>query len=148
MDFFDSKECEWTDLRIFLNGAKAGKVTGNKYKKDRETEFLYAAGDEPASIQRGNKAYTGTLNLLKGLQDDMNAAARAAGGEDLYDVDWTIVNTYREKGSRLIQTDTQIGVVFESLGDRGMMQNDKKMDLAMPYKYLRLNPQNAVGANT
>lgn len=144
MEVFDSKECEWSDLSVLLNGVKIGKCTGNKYKKDRETEFLYAAGDEPASIQRGNKSYTGTFNCLKGLQDEMNVAARAQGGEDLYDVDWTLVNVYRAKGNRLIQTDIQTGVVFESTGDRGMVQNDKKMDLAMPYKYLRLNPQNAV----
>lgn len=140
MDFFDSKECEWADMTVYLNGVKAGKITGNKYKKDRETEFLHAGGDEPLSIQRANKTYTGTLSLLKGLQDDMNRAAKLAGGEDLFDVDWTIVNKYRSKGSRLIQIDTQVGLVFETTGDRGMMQNDKKMELAMTYKFLRLNP--------
>lgn len=139
MDLFDTKECEWSDLTLFLNGVKAGKFTGNKYKKDRETEFLYAQGNEPISIQEGNKAYTGTLTCLKGLVDDMNSAAKAAGGEDLYDVEWMIVNTYRAKGNRLIQTDTQTGVKFESM-ERGMVQNDKSMPIPLPYKYLRLNP--------
>jgi hypothetical protein len=147
MDVFDSKEVEWSDLSLYLNGTKVGKFTGNKYKKDRETEFLYASGDEPASIQRGNKSYTGTFSCLKSLQDAMNKAAQALGGEDLYDVDWTIVNVYRAKGTRLIQTDTQIGVVFESF-ERGMVQNDKKPEIALPYKYLRLNPQNAIASSS
>jgi hypothetical protein len=139
MDLFDSKECEWIDLGIYLNGVKAGKATGLKYKKSRETEALYAGGDEPISIQRGNKTYTGTLNALKGLVDDMNKAAKEAGGEDLYDVEWLIVANYRAKSNRLIQIDTLTGVQFEDM-ERGMMQNDKKMDIALPFKYLRLNP--------
>lgn len=145
MDLFDSKECEWIDLGIYLNGVKAAKATGLKYKKDRELEALYAGGDEPLSLQHGNKAYDGTLNGLKGLVDDMNNASRLAGGEDLYDESWTIVANYRAKGNRLIQTDTLTGVEFSSM-ERGMMQNDKKMDIALPFKFLRLNPANAAAA--
>lgn len=143
MDLFDSKECEWNDLQIYIDGAKVGKATGLKYKKSRETEALYAAGDEPLTIQRGNKTYTGTLNILKGTLDDMNDAAKAAGGEDLYDVDWLIVASYRAKGTRKLQVDTLLGVVFEDF-ERGMMQNDKKMDVALPFKYLRLNPADSL----
>lgn len=143
MEFFDSKECEWSDLTFFLDGVKVIKFTGLKYKKMRELEALYAGGDEPLSLQSGNKGYEGTLTMLKGAVDAVNKAVLATGqGEDILDGEYIIVANYRAKGSRLIQTDTLVGVKVSEF-ERGMMQNDKKMEIALPFKYLRLNPANA-----
>lgn len=137
MNFFDTKECEWSDLDIFLNGTKITKVRALKYKKTREQEHLFAAGADPISIQKGNKTYTGELRVLKGALDDMNRASKAAGGEDITDVTWTIGASYKEKGNRLVQFDTLQGVEFGEF-EKGMEQNAKFSEITLPFLYLKL----------
>ncbi|MCO5229609.1 MAG: hypothetical protein M9958_00495 [Chitinophagales bacterium] len=137
MNFFDTKECEWSDLELFLNGAKVTKIQSAKYKKSVEKEHLYAAGSNPISIQRGNKSYTGSFRLLKGAVDDINRAVKAAGGEDLLDASFTCVINYKKKGNRLLQIDTLIGLEFTEY-ERGMEQNAKSMPIELPILFLEL----------
>jgi hypothetical protein len=134
---FDSKECEWADLTLFLDGVKVTKVTRVKYKKSHEKEALYAAGSEPFSIQRGNKSYTGEIALLKGAVDALNKAAVAAGGDDLTDVSFTVGVVYKAKGTRVLQTDTLSGWEFTEY-EKGMEQNAKKMEVTLPGLFLAL----------
>lgn len=135
--FFDTKECEWSDLEIFINGVKVVKATGLKFKKRQEKEHLHASGNEPHSIQRGNKFYEGTLTLLKGAVDNLNDAAVAAGGEDILDIEVLIVCKYKAKGNRLLRTHTLTSVEFTEY-ELGMIQNDKKQEVALPILFLRL----------
>ncbi len=135
--FFNSKECEWVDLELFVDGFRVAKFLGVKYKKAQEKEFLYAAGSEPIGIQKGNKAYTGEARFLKGALDDMNRAARVAGADDITDISYTLVINYKARGNRAIQTDTLVGVEFEEY-EKGMEQNAKSMEITLPFKFLGL----------
>ncbi len=135
--FFDTKECEWADMEILFNGVKIGKATGLKYKKTQEKEHLYASGNEPISIQKGNKGYEGSLSLLKGAVDDIISATKAAGGEDILDAEFTLVCVYKARGNRALKTDTIVGAEFTEF-EYGLMQNDKKSEIALPIKFLRL----------
>ena len=131
----DTKECEWSDIDLYINGALITKLQSIKYKVAQEKELLHAAGNEPISVQRGNKNYSGSLRLLKGSVDALNKAAVAAGGESLLDISVTIVVNYKPKGSRVIQTDTLGGVEFTEY-ERGMEQNAKSMAIELPFIYL------------
>lgn len=135
--FFDTKECEWSDFTVYINGVKITKLTGLKYKKTVEKELLYAAGSDPLSIQRGNKGYTGTLTVLRGAVEDMNRATISAGGEDLTDAEFSIVGTYKAKGARGLSTVTIATAEFSEFED-GLMQNDKKGEIALPFVFLEL----------
>lgn len=137
MNFFDTKECEWSDLDILVNGVKAAKATGLKFKKSQEKEHIYAAGNEPLDIQRGNKKYDGTLSMLKGAVEDVNKAAIAAGADDLLDIRVQIVCNFRAKGNRMLQTYTLIETEFTEF-EIGMMQGDKKQEVGLPLMFLRL----------
>lgn len=132
----DSKEVEWSDCELFFNGAKVTKFQGFKVKNAQEKEFLYAEGNEAISIQRGNKAKTGEFRLLKGAVDALNAAAVAAGGEDLTDISLVAVLKFKPKGIRTIQTITLYGVEFTEY-EYGMEQNAKSMPIALPIMFLR-----------
>ncbi len=134
--FFDTKECEWSDQDVYLNGFKIAKILGVKFSKGKEKEALYAGGDEPISIQGGNKTYEGTLTLLKGAVDNMNAAALLAGGEDLLDIAWTLTVVFKAKGTRILKSHTLMGVDFDKF-EEGLMQNDKKSEIPLSFKYLR-----------
>lgn len=135
--FFDTKECEWADQDILLNGVKIGKARGLKFKKSQEKEHLYASGNDPIDIQRGNKKYEGTLTMLKGAVEDVNRASIAAGGEDLTDARFQIVCNYRAKGNRLKQTYTLIDIEFTEF-EVGMVQGDKFQEIPVPFLFLKL----------
>lgn len=136
---FDTKECEWADLELFINGTRVAKVQSAKYKRTQEKELLYAAGNEPISVQRGNQGYGGSLRLLKGAVDSLNEAAVAAGGKDLLDISCVVVVNYKAKGTRLKQTDTLNGVEFTEY-EKGMEQNAKSMPIELPIVYLSQIP--------
>lgn len=131
----DSKEVEWSDAELFLNGVKITKFQGFKFKLAQEKEFLYAGGNKPLGIQRGNKTYTGEFRLLKGAVDALNVAAVAAGGESLLDISLIAVIKFKAKGVRGIQTATLGGVEFTEY-EIGMEQNAKSMPITLPIMYL------------
>ena len=81
---FNSKECEWSDLSLFIDGVKITGFRGLKYSVKPDKESLYAGGDEPIGIQSGNRQYAGEIKLLKGQFDELNTAAKAAGYRDIY----------------------------------------------------------------
>lgn len=132
----DSKEVEWSDCELFFNGVKITKFQGFKFKLAQEKEPLYAGGNEPISIQRGNKAYTGEFRLLKGAVDALNAAAQAAGGLNLTDIVLVAVIKFKQKGVRTMQLATLAGVEFSEY-EYGMEQNAKSMPITLPIVYLR-----------
>lgn len=137
--FFDTKECEWSDLDIYLNGVKVVKARALKYKKTKEMEHLHAAGSDPFGIQKGNSAPSGEFRVLRGALRDMNRAARLAGGEDITDVTWTFVANYKQKGNRLVEADTLTGVEFGEY-EQGMEQGAKYSEVTLPFLFLKLIP--------
>jgi hypothetical protein len=135
--FFDSKDCEWADMTVMIAGATITKIRGVKYKAHKDKQLLHAAGDEPISIQAGNRTYEGQIKVLKGALDDMNRAAIAAGGDDVLDLQFDVVVTYKAKGTRALQTDTLIGVEIKEF-EKGWEQGAKSMDVTLPIVFMKL----------
>lgn len=134
---FDSKECEWADMEVFFEGVRVAKFTGLKWKKTQEKELMYVSGNEPASVQRGNKGYSSTFTVKKGQLDAMNAAVVAAGGEDILDASFTVVVNFKAKGARAAKTHTLVGYEITEF-ENGMEQGAKSADIALPALFLRL----------
>ena len=136
--FFDSQECAWVDMQVFLNGKMITKLKGIKYKKSVEKEAIYASGDEPLSIQRGQKKYSGDLKLLKGAVDDINRAAKLAGWQDMLDMfGLIVVINYKVALNRPMQQDTLIGVEFKEY-EKGWDSGAKEMPVTIQFEFLRL----------
>ncbi len=135
--FFDSKDCEWSDMTVMVAGATLTKIRGLKYKASKEKKLLHAAGDEPISIQSGNRTYEGQIKVLKGALDDMNRASLAAGGDDILDLQFDIVITYKPKGARILQTDVLVGVEVKDF-EKGWEQGATSMDITLPIVFMRL----------
>jgi len=138
--FFNTKDYEWSDVRVFLAGSRVVKLTGIKYKVTRDMELLYAEGDHPLAVQRGNKGYAGELRILCGALNDLNRAAIVAGAEDITDLDFEIVVEYKLKGSRPIQIDTLVNVAVQEF-EKSIMQGDKKMEVVLPFLFTGLKPK-------
>ncbi len=135
--FFDSKECEWADMTVMFAGAPLTKIKGLKYKTARDKTAIYAAGNNPISIQGGNRSNDGQIKVLKGALDDMNIAAIAAGGADILDMQFDIIVTYKGEGTRLLQVDTLKGVEITNF-EKGWDQGAKNMDITLPIIFLKL----------
>ncbi len=136
---FDSREFEYADVMVSMLGKRLTGLRGLTYKKSQEKELVYAEGNQPKAIQRGNKKYEGTLMLLKSDVDELNIAARAAGYEDIVDVPGTLINiscVYEKVESSGFQTETCINVEFTELED-GMKQGDKFKEISLPFIFLR-----------
>jgi len=139
MDFFNSKECEWADMEVMLAGAPVTKIRGLKYKAKKDKEELYAEGDQPIAIQNGNRSYEGEIKVLKGALDDMNTASVAANGQDILDMEFDIVVTYKAKANRALKQDILVGVQVKEF-EQGWQQGSKHMEVTLPIIFLRLNP--------
>lgn len=136
INIFDSKECEWIDLQVYLAGAFLIKLRGIKYKSKKSKELYHAGGDEPHSIQSGNREYEGEIKIGKNALDSLNRAAIAAGGTDCLDLSFDVVVKWAAKGSRTMAIDTLVGVEITEY-EIGMDQGAKFMDVTLPIMFLR-----------
>lgn len=129
MDIINTREYEWSSVKAIVGGRMVTGLRGVKYSKKQEKEALYAAGDKPHAIQRGNKSYDGTIALL---QSELEALELASGGDAL-DVQMDIVVSYGNptKGDTIV-TDLIRGVEFTEI-PKGMNQGDKFAEIELPF---------------
>lgn len=125
---FNTREYEWADVSIVAAGRMVTGVRGVSYTSSQEKEALYGKGNKPHAIQRGNKAYSGSLKLL---QSELEALERAAGGDAL-DASFNIIVAYGNpsKGD-VITTDLLKGCEITEI-PKGLSQNDKFMEIELP----------------
>lgn len=128
MEVFNSKEYEWSDITAVVAGRPVTKIRAISYTKKQEKEALYAKGNKPHSIQRGNKSYEGSITLL---QSELEALETASGGDAL-DVQTDILVSYGNpsKGG-VIVTDLIRGFEITEI-PKGMNQGDKFSEHELP----------------
>ena len=125
---FDSREYEWADVTVVMAGRDVTGIRGVSYTASQEKEALYAKGNKPHGIQRGNKSYEGSIRILQSELEALNAAA----GGDVLDVSFNLVVAYGNpsKGD-IIRTDLLSGVEITSR-PKSLNQNDKFMEIELP----------------
>ena len=125
---FDSREYEWADITVVMAGRDVTGIRGISYTSEQEKEALYAKGNKPHGIQRGNKSYSGSIRLLQSEYEALNAAA----GGDALNVSFNIVVSYGNPSmGDVIKTDLLQGVELTSK-PKTMNQNDKFMEIELP----------------
>lgn len=124
---FDTREYEWADVTVVMAGRDVTGIRGVSYTSSQEKEALYAKGNKPHGIQRGNKSYEGSIRILQSEYDALNAAA----GGDALDVNFDIIVAYGNpsKGD-VIKTDLLSGVEITSK-PKSLNQNDKFMEIEL-----------------
>ena len=131
-NFNGVKEYEWADVSLLFGGSPLVKFTGFEYGSDTEKEHLYAGGNKPIGIQSGNKKPAGSVTLLGTALDIVNAAAVAAGGEDITDIEFDVAFTYKPVGTRPVVSDVVKGCQVSGY-KKGMQQGAKKMEVTLPF---------------
>lgn len=130
VQFFDTQECEWSDQDVSISGAPLIKVLGVAHGVRQELEYIRGAGKKPLGINGGNKEFPFEIRVLKGAMDDLNAAARIAGGEDFTDVEFDTNFSYQAKGARGITTSSFLRCRCEGFEYR-WNQGEKKMEIVL-----------------
>ena len=113
---------------VVVAGRDVTGIRGVSYTSEQEKEALYAKGNKPHGIQRGNKSYSGSIRLLQSEYDALNAAA----GGDVLNVSFDIVVCYGNPSQGdVIHTDLLKGVEITSK-PKSLNQNDKFMEIELP----------------
>lgn len=139
---FNTKDCAWSNITITLLGTKITGLRGFSFKKTVEKEHVYAAGDEPVDIQTGNKAYAGSLKMLKYELDKLNAAAQKAGFVDITEVPHTAITIMTEFKKTIASSNevlSTVGAAFTEIDVKGE-QNSKFMEVDLPFIAMRITP--------
>lgn len=134
---FDSKNPEfaWADVQIITLGKLVTRIRGVKFSIKKEKEYLHARGENPHTIQSGNKTPEGELMLL---QSEVEAMQRGLEShEDLTDLsDFDVVVAFAKKGDSLVTTYILTGCQFTE-DPRELKQGDKFMEITLPIMFLR-----------
>lgn len=136
----DTREFEFSDVRVSLLGRELSGLRGVKYKAAFEKEAVYGAGNEPKAIQRGKKSYDGSLMMLKSDFDALNDAARTAGYDDIVEVPGHLINitvVYSKDGATNVKTDRILNVEFTEYED-GLENADKFKEVTLPFVALKV----------
>jgi hypothetical protein len=135
MATINRKQYEWDDIDIVLGGMHISTQQAISYKKSREKTVIYGKGREPIATQHGNSSYEGSITLLQGELEAMEAAA-AAMGSDLLDLDFDIIVGYID--SATVTYDYIRGASFTEY-EKGMSQGDPDMTIEMPFVALSID---------
>ena len=136
LPFFSTKECEFSDVAVFMAGKNVAKFTEVSFGAKQDKDPLHASGDEPFGIQKGNRSYSGSISVLLGALNDMNDAVISAGGRDILDAEMDVVITYKAFNSRRLRTVTMVGVQFTEFMIN-WKQGDKSQSINLPIIFVR-----------
>lgn len=129
---FNTREYEWSDINVVMAGRNVTGFRSVSYTSKQEKEALYAKGNKPHSMQRGNKSYEGSISLV---QSEYEALKQAAGG-DILDASIDLVVSYGNptKGDTIV-TDLLQGVEFTD-DKTEWKQGDKFQEKELPFIFL------------
>lgn len=135
---FDSREYEWADLEVAINGKDVTGIRSIKYTEKIEAEELYAKGRYPHSIQTGNIAIEGELAVT---QSEYEALVLVGKGSVLKLRNLAVTVRYGNpsSGDPMI-VDVITGIQITE-GGKEMKQGDKSMEIKLPFKATGLNNQ-------
>lgn len=128
----NTREYEWSDVNVVMAGRPVTGLRGVKYSAKQEKELLHAKGNNPHSVQRGNKTYDGEITLL---QSEYEALKQACGG-DILDASMDIVAAYgNPSAGDVITTDILVGVEFTE-DTTEWKQGDKFQEKTLPFLFI------------
>ena len=131
------EESVWSEAVFAVTGSVSGKITGYRYKETSADKPLYAAGNKPLSIQKGNKGFTGNFKMLKGDFDSLTIAAKAAGASSVTGIAFDVTVTYLPAVGRPVMQDTWSGFTISSY-EKGWDQGATEMMINCDGNFLDL----------
>jgi len=135
---YDSREYEWADISVDINGRDITGITAVKYTEKIEVEPLYAKGRRPHSIQTGNMSFEGEIEVT---QSEYEALVKGGNGSvlRLRGLNATICYGNPSDGDAMIK-DRLEGIQFTEAG-KEVKQGDKSVKVKLPFMATDLKNQ-------
>jgi hypothetical protein len=135
---FDSREYEWADISVDINGRDVIGITAVKYTEKIETEEFFAKGRYPHSIQTGNITIEGEFEVA---QSEYEALVKAGNGSvlRLRNLQSTVCYGNPTNGDAMIK-DRITGIQITE-GGKEFKQGDKSAKVKLPFKATGLQNQ-------
>lgn len=134
---FNSRQYSYADITLELGGRIVTGARGVKYDSKMEKELVYAKGNEPQHIQRGNISYEGEITIL---QSELETLRQLGGGSVLnLRLDANVVYGDPAKDDVLV-VDKIRGLEFTE-DAKELKQGDKFMEVTLPFIALRIQNQ-------
>ncbi len=134
---FNSREYQWADVTVIAGGRDLTGIRSIKIEQKFEKEAIYAKGNNPHSIQRGNNAYEGEIMVLQSELHALEEAAKKAGGSSIGDLTVDVIvgfgNPLEGNAPRFKRA---IGVSFTEASEE-LKQGDKFAEISLPFVCLK-----------
>lgn len=134
MTIINGRQYEFADLSLILGGRDVVGMHGIKYTEKQEKELLYGKGNQPLSIQKGNRSYEGEITLLQSELETLKLLARQqTGRSSILSLNLNAVVCYGNPlhGDAMI-TDRLFGIQFTE-EEKALSQGDKFMEITIPF---------------
>ncbi len=135
---FDSTEYTFADIEVRIGGISVSNIQKLTYKVSQKKEVVYGKGINPIAVQRGQKSYDGSIDML---QSELESLIAMSPNHDILDLHFDILITYGnpERGDVLI-TDVLQGCEFTE-AQHSIGNDETYMKVSLPIIFLNLVSQ-------
>ena len=133
-DVVNSEEFSWADAQVVLLGKVVEGITAFRYKTSQNKELRYGRGNQPIGVKRGNKAYEGSITVLKSELEALKDASDDGSLMSLKGFD--IVFSYLADDGTLKTDIAKLAEFTES--EESLKQGDGNGEYELPFIALRI----------
>jgi hypothetical protein len=130
--YTNTREYEWSDVSVIVAGRPVTGLRGVKYGVKQEKELIYAKGNKPHAIQRGNIDYSGEITLLQSEYEALKTAANGEVTNITFDIVVSVGNPSR---GDVITIEILIGCEFTE-DNTEWKQGDKFQEKVLPFIFI------------
>lgn len=128
--YTNTREYEWSDVSVVIAGRPVTGLRGVKYSTKQEKVLIYAKGNKPHAIQRGNIDYSGEITLLQSEYE----ALRTRGDVTSLHFDLVVSMGNPSRGDVML-TDILIGCEITE-DNTEWKQGDKFQEKVLPFIFI------------
>ncbi|MEZ0611935.1 hypothetical protein ACAW74_25710 [Fibrella sp. WM1] len=134
MPQFNSEQYSWSSVTVQIGSDIIVECQGISYKTNQEKGFVYGKGNNPLSIQRGNKSNEGSVKVL---QNTLERLIQKAPNKDLNDYrGLTCSISYEAEDGRTV-VDNILGMEFTDV-EKAIEQGKTFMEVDLPFIFLQM----------
>ena len=134
MDIRNTEEYAWCDVKVVMFGREVTRLRAVKYGSKQEKEPIYAAGNKPVAMGRGNKSFTCEVKVL---QSELESIIDSGGGNPMDIPPFDIVIAFVPKSGLPMRTDVVRHAEFDNF-EKDSKQGDTHHEITMGLQMLRI----------
>ena len=141
MDIRNTEEYAWCDVKVVMFGREVTRLRAVKYGSKQDKEPIYATGNKPVAMGRGNKSFTCEVKVL---QSELESIIESGGGNPMDIPPFDIVIAFVPKSGLPMKTDVVRHAEFTDF-DKDSKQGDKSHEITMGIACLDIDYNTVIG---